>query len=103
MRLEIRGLDVWGNEDDGYEVNDVYGVQGSITVDDAATEQDIVAALIAEDVIYPGEYEIEDFYGDSFHGNLTDADTGRPILELRAAEGPERDTSNDPLTPFFVR
>lgn len=89
MKIEIRRLDVWGNADDGYEINDVYGVQATIEVSDNATDAEILKALVDQDVLYPGEYSFDDMSDDGVYGNVCDAKTDRPIVELREVSSEE--------------
>lgn len=85
LTLEIRGLDVWGNAEDGYEVNDVYGVQATIEIDSECSEAELIQALIDQDVLHPGKYSFDSFsYEENeFYGNVVDPETDRPILEIR--------------------
>lgn len=83
MRIQVHGLDVWGNETDGYEINDVYGVQAVIEVPDNADNAEILKALVNQDVLYPGEYEFDEFGDTKVYGNVRDPKTNRPIVELR--------------------
>lgn len=84
MRILINQLDVWGNEEDGFEINDVYGLVGVLEVADDCTDQDIIDALISQDFIYPGQYEIDDFFNSEyFFANLVMKHNGKPLLQLK--------------------
>ena len=85
IKIQCHGLDVWGNEADGFEINDVLGCHGSITVDADASDEAIIQALIDADIIYPGKYEIDEFGDEDFFGNLVDPENSRPILQLSQA------------------
>lgn len=86
MIIQIRGLDVWGNETDGFEVNDVYGVQAEIEIDADCTNKQLIQALIDNDVLYPGNYEFDDFGAHpEIHGNIQ-LPNGKPIIEVRTKE-----------------
>lgn len=50
MRYFVRSLDVWGNEKDGYEVNDSYTC-GSITVNEEPSDYDIIQALLTNGLL----------------------------------------------------
>jgi len=81
----ILSYDVWGNEEDGFEINDTFSV-GSLELEDdeqyddsVLVEKLIEAELLAEDA-RPEDFA---FDGDEFHVFIADADTGRPIFGLR--------------------
>lgn len=75
--FEIIALDVWGNEDDGYTVNDSIHTGNFITLPDDYTKQDIIKKCFDEDVTIT----IED---DGFMAIYVDREKdGRPLLELR--------------------
>lgn len=103
MKLEIRGLDVWGNADDGYEVNDRYGVQATIDVPKDATDAQLIQALIDADIIYPGAYAFDDFSGDRLHGNVIDPKDGRPIVELTSVADEPPDSDADNVDPYDAK
>jgi hypothetical protein len=87
VKILINGLDVWGNADDGFEINDVLGSHGSIEVPDDADDKAIIQALVDADIIYKSEfYELDDMSGINLFANLCDSRDGRPILQLRGAE-----------------
>lgn len=76
-------FDVWGNEEDGYEVNNLTTIADDIIITDDATEQDIL------DLLYSMEYlntkdlskiDIEWFDPDMIE--LSDASNGCPICRL---------------------
>lgn len=80
-RYTVHGLDVWGNAEDGYDVNNVYPSQGTIDLPDNASTQDITAQLqqagyVRDDI----NVELVEVNGD--YDLYIDYD-GRPELELR--------------------
>jgi hypothetical protein len=50
----VHFLDVWGNAEEGFEVNDVYPSQATIELDNDSTDEQIVKALQEADVICAG-------------------------------------------------
>lgn len=81
-RYTVHGLDVWGNADDGYEVNDIYPSQGVIDLPDDANRMRIIALLQAGGYVRadidPNLVTIDD---DGYDIHL-DYD-GRPEMTLR--------------------
>ena len=84
IKIHCNGLDVWGNPEDGFEINDVLGWCGTISVSDLE-HKTVILALLEGAVIWPGEYAIDDFGGDGleYFANLIDRKTGKPLLQLR--------------------
>lgn len=84
---EIRSLDVWGNPEDGYEVNDSWRC-GSIEIADNATDAQIVRAL--QDVEYLNRELAADFFtvdaSDDSMISIDRAEDGKPILQLGKEE-----------------
>jgi len=82
MKYHVLRPDVWGNQEDGWEVNDSYTV-GSIDIDDVDNDDGIVLALIAEDILAPDansrNIEID---GDKFFLYIYDKETFRPLIHL---------------------
>ena len=80
--------DVWGNEEDGYTVNDAFHTGRTIELDDDASDEDIVAALVeadelyssakADDLLIEGEMEYTLY--------VSNMDTMYPYLELQRKE-----------------
>jgi len=87
--LKIINLDVWGNEEEGYEINDFIPV-GTIEVDvkdpyDISTEK-LVDLLVDENYIRPSAkklIELSDFgYADYFY-QVSEKKTGRPLYNIQ--------------------
>lgn len=78
-------LDVWGNETDGFEVNDRFAA-GSISVPSGAGDEAIWSALV-EAGIASGPFERASFDspGDTWIG-IEDAETGKPVFHLEREE-----------------
>jgi len=87
VTYHVHGLDVWGNEKDGFEVNDVYPSRGTIEVCAGASNREIVLALKAAGFIKRGvrhaSVEIEGEIGYTLNVNY--APTAHPEYELRPA------------------
>jgi hypothetical protein len=83
---DVHGLDVWGNEEDGFEVNDVYPSRGTIEIPLHAKTADIVKALKEDGYIdrdvSPSNIEID---GDEYNLDVRDASNGQPVYQLRPA------------------
>jgi hypothetical protein len=71
--------DVWGNEKDGWDVNDGFRCGVSVTLPEDATDAQVIAAIYSEEeradvVVDPGESDII---------CMRAVHNGRPIGELR--------------------
>lgn len=82
MRFKVCSLDVWGNAEDGYWVNDMFAC-GSIEVDKPDTDMEIRNALINSGYLNAGfDVEIDsDGNGIIYINYLED---GKPLLQLMA-------------------
>lgn len=81
---DVHGLDVWGNPEDGFQVNDIYPARGSIRLRAHHTDSDIVDALFEIGALN----EIATVDNISINANeddidVDDAETGEPVLQLR--------------------
>ena len=83
MKYELLTLDVLGNDEDGYEVNDVYN-KGIIEIEDDLSNLSIIKAIENEGYINIKDLIIEDFCDDSLI--CLDDKNGRPIFQLRKQE-----------------
>ena len=80
MRFEIIEYDLWGNAEDGYEVNSVYHTRRYIEVSEKCTDGEILEVL-SKDYVLPENVSI---FGDNEYAILLeDAKDGKPLLELR--------------------
>lgn len=86
----VHGLDVWGNDDDGYEINNVLPYFDTITFNDfeRKTNHQIIEQLLAAGILNGNPvldqncFTLEESGADDlFWINLTD--NGRPVIELR--------------------
>lgn len=76
-------FDVWGNEEDGFEVNNLAVIENDITISDDATEQDILDLLYNMEYLNtkdPSKINVEMFDPDMIE--LFDAKTECPICRL---------------------
>ena len=81
MEFRICELDVLGNAEEGYDVNDVYVTDEVITITEDATDDDICDWL--RNNLYPNLPAIT-IDGDYEFNLFIDAEEdGRPLLELR--------------------
>lgn len=80
----VRPLDVWGNDEDGYNVNDVYPSVGTVEIPDEATDKDVIDALadagFVDIIIDMDEVRID---GDERGYDFCIEYKGKPELELR--------------------
>ena len=76
--------DVWGNAEDGWEVNNSCEICNDIIVSDEASQDDIIEYLINSGYLKPdakGKVEIDDTYIDMF--DIVEKGTGMPIYGFR--------------------
>jgi hypothetical protein len=76
-------FDVWGNEEDGFEVNNLAVIEDGITISDDATEQDILDLLYNMEYLNtkdPSKINVEMFDPDMIE--LFDASNDCPICRL---------------------
>ena len=82
----VHGLDVWGNEKDGFEVNDVYPSRGRVKIHDDASDAEVVRVLKAEGLIDRNirfkSVEV-DWNERGYEIYINEARSGRPVYELR--------------------
>jgi len=87
MRYEIIDYDVWGNEEDGWQVNQSFHTGRFVEIPEGARDYQIVRALknagVFRSRVQTADVRIDGEEGYSLY--LEDARTGRPELELRAA------------------
>jgi len=79
----VNYFDVWGNQEDGYEVNNLC-TEGEIELSDNPTKEEIVSALIAfgffNESVTPDMIELP--HGIDSHTEIVESATGRPICRL---------------------
>lgn len=79
----INYFDVWGNEVDGWSVNDACSEADGITITDDATEQDIIDYLYNIEFFKTNDLEKFDveYYGDFIE--ISEKETQKPLCSLR--------------------
>lgn len=78
MEFRVYALDVWGNSEDGYEVNDCIATDNIIELSDDWTPKDIAEQIMEDRTI---RLSIE---GDEDFTLYVDREKdGRPLVELR--------------------
>lgn len=86
---DVHGLDVWGNEEEGFQVNDVYPSRGTVEISDDANDQEVVRALKSEGFIDRNirfkSAEV-DWTERGYEIYINEARSGRPVYELRPRE-----------------
>lgn len=71
--------DVWGNEEEGYEVNDIFGSSFRFKSEEGLTDEDILNHLAT---IYPGiDTTLVDIDGDDVSAYIDY--NGKPLGEFR--------------------
>lgn len=88
----VHDLDVWGNEDDGFEINEFYPSRGKVEIPTRAKDADIVHALkkggYLKATVKPSDVAIEDAGDGQRQIQVDDAKTGEPLLILMSPELP---------------
>jgi hypothetical protein len=84
---EVITYDVWGNEDDGFEVNQAFTTGRVIEVCDDEDNDSIVEGLINSGEFHAGVVGADiDVDGDEHVIYINDAKTFEPILELHRTD-----------------
>jgi hypothetical protein len=76
---------VWGNAEDGYDVNDVYrqGPEHDVTIPDGASDAETIRILETDGALKPGSCVLSpaSWEGDVLY--LESVEDGRPVCEYR--------------------
>ncbi|MCI0556861.1 MAG: hypothetical protein MN733_00060 [Nitrososphaera sp.] len=84
--FEVIDYDVWGNEDDGYFVNDYFPTGSQVTLSDRQIANDsLLAKVLAKKVTCRKASDLE-IDGDDEIIYVNEAATGKPLFELRLSE-----------------
>lgn len=86
VTFEVITLDVWGNERDGFEVNQSFTTGITFDIDNEANDTDIEAKLKAIDVL-ADHAEIYVEGENDFMLNIYSKETGRPLIDLQPRTG----------------
>jgi hypothetical protein len=83
VRFAVCTLDVWGNADDGFEVNDSHKA-GTVDLPVDAEDED-VWRILCESGFAKGPYERAEFdWADESYCTISDSEDGRPVFNLIA-------------------
>lgn len=81
-KYNVYSLDVWGNEEDGYEVNDRSFI-GTIELYNEFTDQDVIQALLEADILNSFSGKVVDMFDiQSEEGHIDIDYKDKPLLEL---------------------
>lgn len=80
-RYHVRTLDVWGNEEDGWQVNDVFP-NGYIDVEEGVTDEEIWTVLCADNAAQGPFSEAEFDWSGELTLYINEKATGKPVFEL---------------------
>lgn len=92
-RYHVISLDVWGNEDDGFEVNDRHRI-GWVEVDDTSDEAMLDALRDAHFLNAQcrlgdkGRFRVRFDWSDETWCQIEQSSNGYPLLQLEAEEDP---------------
>jgi len=87
MKFEILSLDVWGNEEDGFEINQVFATGNFIDIDDNDTNLEILIKLVDADILYEASIkELEVDWQDENYISVSCRKSGRAELALQAPQ-----------------
>jgi hypothetical protein len=79
LTYKLYTLDVWGNESEGFEVNDSYG-QGTIELNESFSDADLLNAIDASVGIRGREYAEVSDHGEFIE--VFDKTNGMPVFHL---------------------
>jgi len=83
MKYEYISYDVWGNDADGYEVNQSFTTGEYINLDPYASDNEILVSLIKQDFIKDSiSFDAVTITGESEYSLYFDYN-GKPEFELR--------------------
>lgn len=85
LTYTVLSLDVWGNEEDGFEVNDRCRV-GTIDLDESLNSDDVLRELDGAGYVHASLCEVNDAIGDEYTLHIDSAQNGRPLLQLELQE-----------------
>lgn len=78
----LYGLDVWGNEEDGWDINDVSEIKRMEIPEEVIDDPDKLIKLLQEDILADDtKFDVE-YNGDDYISINLDHFGGKPILEL---------------------
>jgi hypothetical protein len=86
VEYEVRSLDVWGNAEEGYDVNDSFSI-GTIELSESMSDKEILQALVKEGYLDDRAMELGevDQASDEFIHIYVKSDM-KPVLNLFAVQ-----------------
>ena len=103
-KFHMNTYDVWGNEEDGFVVNDAFN-KGTLEIPEGATDEQLLAACVEANLIPAdavSQLEYDNSISDEAHIYFKWANNSEPAFELIADEvvshDPNTETS-EPITP----
>ena len=83
MKYEYISYDVWGNESDGYEVNQSFTTGEYVDIDPDSTDKELLVSLIRQDFIKDSiSFDAVTITGEREYSLYFDYN-GKPEFELR--------------------
>lgn len=79
MKYKICTLDVWGNEKEGYEINDYFTIMDEVLIEDDESFNKCLSELLIGDV---ARYDIR----DEFNGFIEVSYKDKPILHFYSVD-----------------
>ncbi|MCI0556974.1 MAG: hypothetical protein MN733_00645 [Nitrososphaera sp.] len=84
--FDVIDYDVWGNEDDGYFVNDYFPTGSQVTLSERQLSNDnLLVKALAKKITFHKASNLE-IDGDDEIIYVNAASTGKPLFELRLSE-----------------
>jgi len=80
-KYRVYSLDVWGNDDDGYEVNDRSKI-GNVSFPDNASDKEVIASLVAEGLARASTKDLKHISIDGDDEFFTIDFKGKPVFQL---------------------
>ena len=84
IKYTVCSLDVWGNSEEGYDVNDSFNV-GTIELDPEISDQAVIQALVDQGFLTPNALDLAEVEcNDESFIHIMDKADCRPVLNLLA-------------------
>lgn len=87
MRYVVASVDVLGNEEIGWDVNDTHQI-GTIDISDEVINDDQLILDVLNEAQYTDNVTVEDYFieGDDSYMTVRSEEDGRPMLALISAD-----------------
>ncbi len=79
----VNYFDVWGNEEDGYEVNNACVEAEDVVITDETTDEDIIDYLFQNEYITDDDYSLYEIESNGDFIEIFVRETGMPLYSLR--------------------